>query len=209
MKREYIAIPMVLFVLAYGLCIYWAATSGSAAAWIVLVVLSFVLAVAIVGAIAKRSRAASRAEPLEPAAAVDDGAYRVLVVVDDGGTSAAFRRSLLDSAMGRTAKALVIATSAASGLDRLTGDQSALDAEQAKLDATVRALVAVGIGAEGRIGSHDPVQAVTDGLREFPADAVVLGTHADTTGGWLEDGVIEAAQKRATVPVSHVVITGD
>ncbi len=41
MKREYLGIAMVAFVLGYGLLIYWAAwVDGSALAWLILVLVS-------------------------------------------------------------------------------------------------------------------------------------------------------------------------
>jgi hypothetical protein len=56
------------------------------------------------------------------------------------------------------------------------------------------------------VGAHDPLQAADDGLREFPADAIVFATHPDGRANWLEEGVVETARRRSSVPVSHVVV---
>ena len=83
------------------------------------------LIVLATGMTVKRRRAAGA--PLPAAPAPDDGFYRVLVVVDDGATTPAFRDELVKSAAGRPAKVFVVAPALSSTLDRWTGDQEAYD----------------------------------------------------------------------------------
>jgi hypothetical protein len=198
---------MVAAAVGYGALIYWAATSDSAWAWF-----AFSLATAAALSIAlllylRRHRHPTASEaPLQAVATPDDGSYRVLVVVDDGSTSAAFREQLVRSAGGRPTKALVVAPALSSRLGRWTGDQAAYDDATTHLDETLGALAALGVEADGRIGAHDPLQAIDDGLRAFPADAVVFATHADAHANWLEQGVVEAVRSRCSVPVEHVVL---
>ena len=54
------------------------------------------------------------------------------------------------------------------------------------------ALNALGVEATGQIGSHDPLQATIDGLREFPADAIVLATHEGGHAHWIEEGLVDS-----------------
>jgi hypothetical protein len=133
----------------------------------------------------------------------------VLIVVDDGGTSETFRREVVESARGRAAKAFVVAPALSSRLDRLTGDQAAYDDASTRLDSTLAALRAMGVDAQGRIGSADPLQATADGLRQFPADTIIFATHAEGAENWLEKGVVEAARSRTNIPVEHVVVGSD
>jgi hypothetical protein len=48
--------------------------------------------------------------------------------------------------------------------------------------------------------------AVHDALQTFPADEIVLFTHAGGERNWLEEGIVEQAQERFETPVSHLVI---
>ena len=50
---------------------------------------------------------------------------------------------------------------------RWTADEHAYQDAAAHLDATLRALGELEVDATGRVGSHDPLQAADDGLREF------------------------------------------
>ena len=133
----------------------------------------------------------------------------MLVVVDDGATTPAFREELVRSAGGKPAKAFVVAPALSSTLDRWTGDQAAYDSASERLEATLEALDALGVDASGHIGSHDPLQATIDGLREFPADAIVVATHASGDGKPLEDGFVDSVRGLTTAPVTHVVVDGD
>jgi hypothetical protein len=77
---------------------------------------------------------------------------------------------------------------------------------QRRLDASVAQLAAVGIAADGEVGDGDPLQAVEDALRAFPADEIVLSTHPPGRSNWLERGVVAAVRERFDVPITHVVV---
>ena len=62
------------------------------------------------------------------------------------------------------------------------------------------------IDARGEVGADDPIQAADDALREFPADEIVFAVHAGAEAGWLEQGVVEAAETRYDVPVTHLTV---
>ena len=63
-----------------------------------------------------------------------------------------------------------------------------------------------GIPAQGDIGDGDPVQAMEDALRLFPANEVIISTHPYGRSNWLERNVIERARERFPVPITHVVV---
>jgi nucleotide-binding universal stress UspA family protein len=52
----------------------------------------------------------------------------------------------------------------------------------------------------------DPVQAIEDALRTFPADEVLVVTRGDEEAGWLEEGSAEAARERFGVPVTRLTV---
>jgi Universal stress protein family len=58
---------------------------------------------------------------------------------------------------------------------------------------------------QAEVGDTDPVQAIEDALREFPADEVIVVTRPGDEERWLESGTAEEAERRFRVPVSHLV----
>jgi hypothetical protein len=207
---EFGAVVMVVAAVVYGALVYWAATASTALAWTILSLVTVAVAVAAGLIYAKRHRHPGRTDaPLRAAPTPDDGVYRVLLVVDSSGTLSALPEQVAHSAGGRQTQAFVVAPALSSRLGRWTGDEGAYEDASGRLDATVAALTASGVEARGQIGSHDPLQAAADGLREFPADVVVFATHADGEANWLEEGVVEAARSRSNVPVEHVRVGAD
>ena len=75
-----------------------------------------------------------------------------------------------------------------------------------RLDTLLARLRAEGFDADGDIGDDDPVQAMEDELRKFPADEVIVSTHPPGRSNWLELGVVERARERFDIPVTHVVV---
>jgi hypothetical protein len=77
---------------------------------------------------------------------------------------------------------------------------------QERLDVVVSDLGKEGLEAEGAIGDGDPVQAIEDALRVFPADEAIISTHPPGRSNWLERDVVERARVRFAIPISHVVV---
>ena len=85
-------------------------------------------------------------------------------------------------------------------------EDGARAAAQDRLDASLARLGEAGVAARGEIGDGDPLQALEDALRVFPADEIVVSTHPPGRSHWLEQGVVEQARVRFDVPVTHVVV---
>ena len=86
-------------------------------------------------------------------------------------------------------------------------EDGARAAAQARLDTSLAHLAGRRCPrARGEIGDGDPLQALEDALREFPADEIVVSTHPPGRSHWLELGVVESARMRYDVPVTHVVV---
>jgi hypothetical protein len=131
-------------------------------------------------------------------------ARRILVVTTAAAPEADVE-SIVRAHAGEDAEVRVIApASKISWLDRLTNAE-----DDARADAAERAEAASeaapGQHVEARVGDVDPLQAIEDGLRTFPADEVVVLTAPDEDATWLEAGLGEDAQKRFSVPVTHLV----
>ena len=67
-------------------------------------------------------------------------------------------------------------------------------------------LEAHGIDAEGMVGDAQPLLAIEDALRAYPADQVLVLTHPPERSRWLERGLIERARARFDLPVSHAIV---
>jgi hypothetical protein len=201
---EFLAVPMVAIAVVYGGSLYWALSADSGLAWTVFILVNIAV-VALAIAVARRRRTPTTLPPAAPDVPAD-GVYRQLVIVDAGGAAPALREQLMRSAAGRPAAAFVVAPALASRLDWVTGDQASYDRATAELEATVAALEAAGIEAQGHIGARDPLQAAADGLREFPAEAIVVVTSASNEASWLEEGLIARLHEQAPVPVTHVIV---
>jgi hypothetical protein len=106
---------------------------------------------------------------------------------------------------GTDAEVQVVApASKISWLDWLTNAE-----DDARADAAERAEAASEAAptdrVEARVGDVDPLQAIEDALRTFPADEVVVVTAPEEEADWLEKGLGELARRRFSVPVTHLV----
>ena len=59
---------------------------------------------------------------------------------------------------------------------------------------------------ESRVGDSDPLKAIEDALRSFPADELIVVTRPEEDAAWLEKGSAEAALNRFSLPVTHLVV---
>lgn len=134
---------------------------------------------------------------------------RILVVANETVQSPALLELLRAKAAGMREDVLVVCPALNSRLRTWTSDEDgARGAAQRRLEATLARLHEVGVTARGTIGDGDPLQAIEDALREFPADEIVVSTHPPGRSHWLEQGVVTLAEERFDVPVTHVVGEG-
>jgi len=82
-------------------------------------------------------------------------------------------------------------------------------AAQHRVDTTVAQLSEVGVQATGEVMDPDPFTAITDAVREFDIDEVIVSTHPETRSGWLRRDLVERVQQATGLPVAHVVVDLD
>jgi hypothetical protein len=208
---EFAAVPMVVVGLGVVFLVLWALDAGLGV-WIAVGAIGLAALVIITVIAMRRPRgvvASGGAASFDGAAPpVRDGRHRVLVVTD--GQCAATDLAEIAPLRDRSGSiAFVVAPALSSRAARWTGDEHAYRDAEESLASTVAALTSLGLEASGRVGSHDPLQAADDGLREFPADEVAFVLHGDGKGSWLEEGVPELARARYPVPVHEVTVTGN
>ena len=130
---------------------------------------------------------------------------RLLVVATSSVPAADLRKSVRAHA-GEDAELLVVApASGISPLDWLTNAD-----DDARTDAAERAdelaEAAPTDDVESRVGDSNPVKAIEDALRTFPADELIVVTLPDEDAAWLEKGSGETALDRFSLPVTHLVV---
>jgi hypothetical protein len=127
-------------------------------------------------------------------------ARRILVVTTAESPQADVERVVREHG-GEDAELHVIApASKISWLDRWTNDEDAARAEAA--ERAEAAADAAPADAEPHVGDVDPVKAIEDGLRQWPADEVVVLTAPSEQATWIERNLGEDARERFDVPVT-------
>ena len=131
---------------------------------------------------------------------------KILALVSEA-VSADVLRSAVGSDDADEAEVLVVAPALNSRKRFFLADPDpAIDRAQEVQEETVERLDEEGIDAAGDTGEEDPMLALQDALTTFEADEVVLFTHEGGKQNWLEEGLVEEAGSRFSVPVRHVVV---
>lgn len=132
-------------------------------------------------------------------------ATRIIAVVSEP-ISAEVLGKALGAEVG-DAEVLVVAPALTTRFRWLMGDtDEAIGRAEAVQEETVERLEEGGVDAVGATGESDPLLAVQDALQTFPADRIVLFSHPEGGRNWLEEGIVEQAEERFDVPVSHMVV---
>jgi hypothetical protein len=139
-----------------------------------------------------------------------DGRHRILVVANETVAGRSLREEVVRRARDGDAEVLVVTPALNTRIRHWTSDEDeARAAAQDRLDESLTALAADGIDARGIVGDDDPIQAVEDALRMFPADEIVVSTHPLGRSNWLERGVVERAREKFDCPITHVTVDLD
>ena len=130
---------------------------------------------------------------------------RRVIVVPTASISDAVLQTVVWAHAGQDAEIHVVApASKISRLDWLTNAED--DAREDALELAENTAEATPTdNVHAAVGDSDPLQAIEDALRTFPSDEVIIITRPDESASWLESGTGEEAQRRFTVPVTHLV----
>jgi len=143
----------------------------------------------------------------EAPAASPAGEHRILVVANETVGGSELLDVLRARAAGRRAVVLVVCPALNSPVRHWTSDEDGARAAAGdRLAASLVAMRAAGLDATGEIGDGDPLQAVEDAMRTFRPDELVVSTHPPGRSHWLERGVVEHAEERFALPLTHVVV---
>ena len=131
-----------------------------------------------------------------------------LLVVATAPVEEADLRARVRRHAGPDAEVRVVApASDLSPLEWLATDEDEARGEAADIARSAERAVQPEAGrVEAEVGDSDPVQAIEDALRQFPADEVIVVTRPGDEAGWLEKDSAQEASERFGVPVTHLVV---
>jgi hypothetical protein len=133
-------------------------------------------------------------------------AKKVLAVASEP-LSAEVLKSALGESAASAAEVLVVAPALASKKRMILSDPDpAIERADQVQEESVERLDEGGIDAAGDTGESDPLLAIQDALQTFPADEIVLFTHAGGEQNWLEEGLVDEAKERFEPPVRHLLV---
>jgi len=140
-----------------------------------------------------------------------DRPRRVLLVADErfrGGDFADELRTHLHGSAEQVEVFVIAPSLAHSGIGHEMADFDGPIVEaQERLDWILEELKTVGIEAVGEVGDGDPTVAVGDGLREFPADEIIVIGHAEGDGrSYSEKDLWSRLQRDFAEPITALML---
>lgn len=118
--------------------------------------------------------------------------------------------SLYDTVRARAnggAEVFVVAPALNSRLRHWMSDvDEARAAAEDRLAKFLGRLMRSGLPARGCVGDSDPLQAMTDALRMFAADEIVIATHPPRRSNWLARNLVDRARAAHLQAIVHVVV---
>jgi hypothetical protein len=128
--------------------------------------------------------------------------FRILVIANESIDGSELRTLLPDGS-----EVLVVAPALSSRLRFWVSDvDPARRRAERRLDLSLQGLSGGGLEVAGAIGDAEPLQAIADGLRVFPADEIVLVTHSEDEEHWVEHDLVGRARAAFEgYPIVHLV----
>jgi len=134
---------------------------------------------------------------------------RILIVANETIEGTRLRRAIRSQAAGAAAEVLVVAPALNSRLRHwLSDEDEARRAAESRVRHYVAGLAAAGIHAGGVVGDADPLQALADALRVFPADELIISTQPEHRSHWLARDLVGRARARFGLPAVRIEETG-
>jgi hypothetical protein len=159
------------------------------------------LVAAAIIVIAARARFDEEIEVAAATGAAEGGVLVVATAAIEGAAAVEAIRQARAGSGGEAARVLVLAPALNRTISHWLSDlrQARLEAQQ-RLAVSLAVLAAAGIDARGQVGDTDPIQAIEDTLRSFPASELVFVTSAGADGD-----VVAEVRRRLDRPVRHEI----
>ncbi|MBA2764740.1 MAG: hypothetical protein H0U42_08685 [Thermoleophilaceae bacterium] len=131
--------------------------------------------------------------------------HRILALVSEPVSGEQLRSAIGESAAN--AEVLVVAPALISRTRWIFADPDpAIDRAEAVQEETVHQLDEDGVDAAGNTGESDPLLAIQDALATWPADELVVFHHPEAEANWLEDGLVDDARARFSLPIKEFTV---
>jgi GABA permease len=132
---------------------------------------------------------------------------RILVVANETCPGTDLHRAVVRLAGGEPSEVRIVAPALNGWVSTWANDiDGARQAAQERVEERGQALRADGLEAEGEVGDGNPLVAIEDTLRVFPAEAIVVSTHPPGRSRWLARSLVSRVEKRFERPVTHVIV---
>jgi hypothetical protein len=133
-------------------------------------------------------------------------AKKILALVSEPVSGEALKKAV-GPERAESAEVLVVAPALNTRRHFLFSDvDAAIERADEVQEETVERMEEEGVDAAGDTGESDPLLAIQDALQTFPADEIVLFTHAGGRQNWLEEGLVDQVRERFDTPVEHLVV---
>jgi GABA permease len=133
--------------------------------------------------------------------------HHILVVANETVEGSALVEAVRDMALSHDAEVLVVAPALNTRVRHWMSDSDgARHGAERRLAGCVARLHEAGVRVTGHVGDADPMRAIEDATRLFPADEIVIGTHPEERSNWLARDLVGRVCACYDVPVLHVVV---
>lgn len=137
------------------------------------------------------------------------GTRRLLVVTTVPTEASLLREQVREKTGDTDAEVRIVAPAArVSPLKWLASDEDQAREEAEEVAREAEQAVEGDAAVEIEVGDPDPVQAIEDALRTFPADEVIVVTRAGEEASFLEKDAAAEALDRFAVPVTRLALDG-
>jgi hypothetical protein len=141
------------------------------------------------------------------------GDFRLLILATSSHVSEPVRHEIDRRAQGRQTRTMVVVPAlAGSRFEQVAGDvdDAIAHAEEEREPAAEEAQEAgADLVTEPRIGDSDPILAIEDALREFPAQEILIVTRPAEEAAWMEEDLFDRARQRFRLPIAHFVVAAE
>ncbi len=175
-------------------------------AWAGFAVVAFVAVALVAGvlAMAVRDDEERHEQAFRERAVGGDDRHRVVLVADAVPAPEAVRR-LGVTVRSTDGEMVVVVPALNSPIRHWTSDEDRARARaESVLDAVLGELRAAGVDANGRVGPDDPLEAIDDVLRVFPANEILLATSSPGERNWSEQRLVERARTAYALPIAQL-----
>ena len=131
------------------------------------------------------------------------GSVKLLIATGDAAGSPAELPESIRSLIEQADEIFVVAPTLPKQLDWLMSDTDrARQQADERLQTVLGHIEEMGAAGAGAVGSDEPVAALEDALREFPADHVLIALRGAGARGWQESGLLEQLVERLRLPLT-------